>query len=111
MSASIMMSSSIRLSFTGELVDWTTNTSEPRTVSKMDTKFSPSEKAPVSALPKGMLSSLQMSLARALLELPAKIFRSLPCEIMLPIFLSFDRNDSFSTTYINFPSRAGSSLP
>ena len=32
-SASIMMSSSIRLSFTGEQVDWTTNTSEPRTVS------------------------------------------------------------------------------
>ena len=31
--ASIMMSSSMRLSLTGELVDWTTNTSEPRTVS------------------------------------------------------------------------------
>ena len=29
----IMMSSSMRLSLTGELVDWTTNTSEPRTVS------------------------------------------------------------------------------
>ena len=31
--ASIIISSSIRLSLTGELVDWTTNTSEPRTVS------------------------------------------------------------------------------
>ena len=86
--ASIMMSSSIRLSFTGEQVDCTTNTSEPRTVSKMDTKFSPSEKAPVSALPRGMLNSLQISRARALLELPEKIFRSLPCDTMLPIVLS-----------------------
>ena len=31
--ASIMMRSSIRLSLTGEQVDWTTKTSEPRTVS------------------------------------------------------------------------------
>ena len=83
-----MMSSSIRLSFTGELVDWTTNTSEPRTVSKIETKFSPSENAPVSASPRGILSSLQMSRAKALLELPEKIFKSLPCEIIYPIFLS-----------------------
>ena len=54
----------------------------------METKFSPSEKEPVSALPRGMLSSLQMPWARALLELPEKIFKSLPCEIMLRNFLS-----------------------
>ena len=41
-----MMSSSIRLSLTGLQVDWTTNTSLPRTVSYRETKISPSEKVP-----------------------------------------------------------------
>ena len=42
--ASIMMSSSIRLSLTGLQVDWMTNTSHPRTVSLMETETSPSAK-------------------------------------------------------------------
>ena len=43
-SASMMISSSIRLSFAGKLVDWMTNTSSPRTFSWISTKISWSAK-------------------------------------------------------------------
>ena len=43
-SASMQISSSIRLSLAGKLVDWTTNTSSPRTFSWISTKISMSAK-------------------------------------------------------------------
>jgi hypothetical protein len=43
-SASMQISSSIRLSFAGKLVDWTTNTSSPRTFSWISMKISSSAK-------------------------------------------------------------------
>ena len=48
-----MMSSSIRLLFTGPQVDCTRNTSEPRTDSEMETEISPSAKVEMAALPIG----------------------------------------------------------
>ena len=54
----------------------------------METKFSPSEKAPTSALPSSIPISLQMASARGRLELPEKILISLPCAIISDI-LSF----------------------
>ena len=42
--ASIMIKSSIRWSFAGNEVDWTTNTSSPRTFSWISTKISMSAK-------------------------------------------------------------------
>ena len=65
-----MMRSSIRLLFTGVQVDWTTNTSLPRTVSYRETKISPSEKVPTSASPSLVPISLQISSASLGLELP-----------------------------------------
>ena len=77
-SASIMMSSSMRLLFTGEQVDWTTNTSLPRTVSYRETKISPSEKVPTSDSPSLVPISLQISSASLGFELPENTLMSLP---------------------------------
>ena len=76
--ASIMISSSIRLSLTGLQVDWTIKTSLPRTGSYTEMEHSPSANCETQALPTLRLSSLQMLLARAGLELPVKTAISLP---------------------------------
>ena len=76
--ASIIMSSSIRLSLTGLQVELMRNTSLPRTVSYRDTEASPSAKLLTSASPSLMPMSLQISWASAGLALPVKIFMSLP---------------------------------
>ena len=73
-----MMSSSIRLLLTGVQVDWTTNTSLPRTVSYKDTKTSPSENVPTSDSPSFVPMSLQISSASFGLELPENTLISLP---------------------------------
>src|SRR5699024_10920963 len=49
----------------------------------MEAKFSPSEKAPTSELPRGIPSSRQMSRASAGLEFPVKILMSFPCAIII----------------------------
>ena len=69
--ASMMISSSIRWSFTGEEVDWITNTSAPRTFSWISTKISMSAKRRTTALLSGMARWAAMASASARLELPA----------------------------------------
>ena len=54
-SASMMTSSSIRLSLAGKEVDWMTNTSSPRTFSWISTNTSMSEKRRMLALISGRL--------------------------------------------------------
>ena len=76
--ASIIISSSIRLLFTGPQVDCTTNTSEPRTVSSMETEISPSAKLVTVLLPKGSPSTWAISFATLGLALAVKILMSLP---------------------------------
>ena len=78
-----MISSSMKLSFTGLQVDWMTNTSQPRTVSLMDTAISPSANFLQTQSPSGIPSLSAMALARAGLELPAKSLILFPCVIML----------------------------
>ena len=78
MQASIMMSSSIRLSLTGLQVELIRNTSLPRTLSYRETDASPSAKDFTSASPSLMPISLQISCASAGLALPVKILMSLP---------------------------------
>ena len=75
---SIMMSSSIRLLLTGPQVDWTRNTSEPRTDSEMDTEISPSAKVEMAALPIGRPSADAICIASAGWELPEKILIFFP---------------------------------
>src|SRR5580700_5755716 len=53
-SASVMMRSSITLSFVGLLVDWMMNASTPRTFSPISTKLSPSLKRVTLHLPSGV---------------------------------------------------------
>lgn len=78
MKASIMISNSMRWSLTGVLTDWTTNTSEPRTDSLMDTEISPSLKVVTLALPTGSPSASAICPASIRLELAEKILMSLP---------------------------------
>src|SRR6267378_3412261 len=68
--ASIMISSSIRWSFTGVEVLWTRKTSRPRTFSAISIWISPSENLPTSQLPMGISRYSQMSFTRGLLEFP-----------------------------------------
>ena len=69
-SASTMTMTSIRLSLVGWQVDCNTNTSRPRTFSRISRLISPSEKRPTSARPKGMPRLLVTSSANAVLALP-----------------------------------------
>ena len=75
---SIMMSSSIRLLFTGPQVDCTRNTSEPRTDSIMDTEISPSAKVEIRDLPIGRPSADAICMASAGCELPDRILMFFP---------------------------------
>src|ERR1051325_609030 len=76
LNASIRTRSSIRLSFTGGHVGWTTNTSVPRTFSLIWTKTSPSEKWVTSAAPSGIFRYPAISAASSRCALPEKSFRS-----------------------------------
>src|SRR6266852_9386969 len=76
LSASHMISSSIKWSFTGGEVDWMMNTSRPRTFSPISTWISPSEKRVTSALESGRFKYSQIRRASAGLEFPANTLKS-----------------------------------
>jgi hypothetical protein len=65
-----MISSSIRLSFAGGLVDCTMNTSRPRTFSISSMLISPSLKRPTDARPSGTVRCRAISWASAGFALP-----------------------------------------
>src|SRR4051794_20613389 len=69
-SASQMMSSSIKLSFTGEYVGLITYVSSPRTFSRISQNVSPSLKRETRASPSGVSSTFAISAANAGLALP-----------------------------------------
>src|SRR5580704_12899716 len=71
-SASVMMRSSITLSFVGLLVDWMTNASTPRTFSPISTKLSPSLKRVTLHLPSGVSRYCPMAAASSGFALPEK---------------------------------------
>ena len=73
-----MISSSMMWLLTGAQVDCTTNTSEPRTDSLMETAISPSEKVVTSELPSGSPRPEAICRATGRLELALKILMSLP---------------------------------
>ncbi|EXI76560.1 MAG: hypothetical protein AW07_00509 [Candidatus Accumulibacter sp. SK-11] len=75
LSASTMISISIRFSFAGAQVDCRMKTSMPRTCSCISTLISPSEKRPTCARPSEMLRFLTTSAASAGLALPVKTIR------------------------------------
>src|SRR5882672_5099023 len=70
--ASVMMSSSITLSLVGQLVDWMTNASTPRTFSPISTKLSPSLKRITLHLPSGVSRYCPMAAASSGFALPEK---------------------------------------
>src|SRR5208282_2280150 len=74
--ASIMMNISIRLWFVGGQVDWTMNTSSPRTFSSTFTNVSPSGNGEMLHLPSSMPMYLQIARARGSLAVPLKTFTS-----------------------------------
>src|ERR1017187_7207624 len=73
-SASMTMNSSIKLWFVGGEVDWTTNTSSPRTFSSIFTNVSPSGNGLMVDLPSSIPMDLVMDSANGRFELPLKIF-------------------------------------
>ena len=73
-SVSMMISSSIRWSFAGKLVDCRMNMSSPRTFSSTSTKISLSEKRRILALTSGSASLAEMASASGRLLLPVRIF-------------------------------------
>src|SRR5260370_25023845 len=72
--ASSVISSSIKLSFTGYEVDWMTKTSSPRTFSWISTKISISENRRTLALVNGRLRYGEMASASGRLLLQGRIF-------------------------------------
>ena len=73
-SASIRIKSSIRLSLAGNDVDWTMNTSWPRTFSCSSTKISRSAKRRTTPFVIGSFRWAQMASAKGRLLLPATSF-------------------------------------
>ena len=80
--ASIMTSSSMRLSLTGLQVLCTMNTSTPRTGSLMEMEHSPSANAVTVLLPREMPRFLQIMSASSGLDEPVNTLISFPCGIM-----------------------------
>jgi hypothetical protein len=74
LSASMRISSSIRLSFAGNEFDWITKTSCPRTFSWISTKISMSAKRFTWPLVRGSFRCAPIASARGRLELPATSF-------------------------------------
>src|SRR3990172_5651553 len=83
LNASIMISSSITLLFTGELRGWTMKTSLARTFSRMRTKMFSLLNSKTSHWPSGISREAQMSWASCGWALPVKTARSWYC-IMSP---------------------------
>src|SRR5215510_5302782 len=83
LNASNMSKSSIKLLFPGAEVDCRTNTSAPRTFSLISTLLSPSLKVSTTAFPNGTFRYWLISSAKGGLELPAKIFSSTACWLMV----------------------------
>src|SRR5439155_12885195 len=79
-----MISSSIKLSFTGVEVGCTTKTSAPRTFSPICTRTSPSGNRPTLAWPTSILSCSQISLAKAGWALPQKILSGFRFPMLTP---------------------------
>src|SRR4029077_15994802 len=77
LSASIIISNSIRESLTGWQLDCTTNTSPPRTFSSILTRISPSLNDDTVAAPSLVPRKAQISWASAGFALPENIFSSL----------------------------------
>src|SRR6185312_10482160 len=77
-SALVMISSSIRWSLEGKLVDWMTNTSSPRTFSRISTKISLSANRRMLAFTSGRANLAEMASASGLLLLPVRIFMAKP---------------------------------
>ena len=75
LSASAMVRTSIRLSFVGEQVGCTINTSRPRTFSSNSTAISPSENLPTEARPKDISRCLATLSANAGLALPVNTIK------------------------------------
>ena len=73
--ASTISSTSIRLSFAGAQVDWSTKQSLPRTFSRSSTMISPSENLPTVAWPSGMLNLRTTACASSGLAFPVKTIR------------------------------------
>ena len=80
-SASSVISSSIRLSFAGNEVDWTTNTSRPRTFSWISTKTSMSAKRLMEALVRGRFRVEATASANGRLLFPVTILISRCCVV------------------------------
>src|SRR6201988_5276355 len=76
LSASTMITSSIRLSLVGAQVDCSTKTSLPRTFSLISTITSPSEKRDTTARPSGMFKCCTTACASFGLALPEKTIKS-----------------------------------
>ena len=83
-SASIMISSSIRLWFAGADVGCTTKQFTPRTFSPISTKISPSENVVTSAAPGRASTHRQIASASSRLALPEKMVSAL----IMPTFVS-----------------------
>ena len=93
----MMISNSMRLSFTGLHVGCTTKTSHPLTFSLIITLISSFENLPTSIAPSGTPICLQMLDASFLLEFPEKILRSwppYPYNRVTPYFSCFLRFDT-----------------
>src|SRR3954470_14091664 len=73
---SIMINSSIKLSFTGGEVGWIRNTSRPRTSSSILQNVSPSGKLPSVMLPSDRFRNPAIALASGRFARPLKIFNS-----------------------------------
>src|SRR5512133_1595402 len=99
LSASTMISSSIRLSLVGAHVDCTTKTSRARTLVLISTVTSPSEKRPTLAAPSEMPRCSAISAASAGLALPVNTMKSgvgttcidwpSGCERLVPLRLAY----------------------
>ncbi len=84
LSASIMIKSSIRFWFTGELVGCTTKQFTPRTFSPISTKISPSENVVTSAAPGRTSTQRQIDSASSRFALPEKMVSALIMRASLP---------------------------
>src|SRR6266404_4455606 len=85
LSASIMMSSSIRLLFAGEQVDCTTKQLTPRTFSPISTKISPSENEVTSHRPGRASTVRQIASESSRLPLPLKMVSALIIPVLRPL--------------------------
>src|SRR6218665_3837924 len=92
-----MISNSIRLSFAGKAVDWTTNTSSPRTLSRISTKISSSAKRRTLAWVISTSRYWAIACTRGRFELPDISFigpLSLLARIHASLFTAYEKGKS-----------------